>query len=51
LVYFFGEITLHESATYHSSHVGKFAGRNHIHEMMAGFFKRFPDVNWQATMF
>lgn len=38
-----------ERAVYHSAHVGEFAGRDAIAEMMNGFFSRFPDVHWDAV--
>jgi hypothetical protein len=40
-----------DSARYQSSSVGEFEGRDAIGKMMADFFKRFPDVNWQVASF
>jgi ketosteroid isomerase-like protein len=40
-----------DTARYQSSSVGEFDGREAIGEMMAGFFGRFPDVNWQVASF
>jgi hypothetical protein len=38
-----------ENAVYHSPHVGEFNGRKAIGEMMADFFRRFPDVFWNVS--
>lgn len=38
-----------ENGSYHSAYVGTFEGRDSIGEMMRGFFKRFPDVTWEAS--
>ena len=40
---------LEPDATYRSSSVGSFAGREAILEMMRGFVHRFPDVGWQVA--
>ena len=40
---------LEADATYRSSSVGSFAGREAILAMMRGFFERFPDVAWQVA--
>ena len=37
-----------EKGSYHSAYVGTFEGRNAIGAMMRGFFKRFPNVTWEA---
>lgn len=40
-----------EKATYCSSNVGSYEGKEAIGEMMGGFFERFSDVSWEARSF
>ena len=40
---------LRADATYRSSRVGAYQGRDAIIDMMRGFFSRFPDVRWRIS--
>ncbi len=42
---------LSPDAIYQSSNVGDFSGVDRILTMMARFFAKFPDVNWQAPIY